>query len=67
MKDWGEASTTTPFHLKWIPDVYSWIQNSLEMIYWSGQTFIEQGFTLTNFKESPSLQTDIPICTSGQK
>jgi ribosomal protein S18 acetylase RimI-like enzyme len=50
MKDWVEASTTTPFHLKWIPDVYSWVQNSVEMIYWSGQTFVEQGFTLTNFR-----------------
>jgi ribosomal protein S18 acetylase RimI-like enzyme len=50
MKDWVEASTTTPFHLKWIPDVHSWIHNSVEMIYWSGQTFVEQGFTLTNFR-----------------
>ena len=60
MKDWVEASTTTPFHPKWIPDVHSWIQNSVEMIYWSGQTFLEQGFTLTNFKSHLNSKRILP-------
>jgi RimJ/RimL family protein N-acetyltransferase len=60
MKDWTEASTTIPFELKWVPDVYSWIQNSVEMIYWSGQTFLDQGFTLTNFKSHLNSKRIIP-------
>ena len=60
MKDWGEASTTTPFQLKWIPDVHSWIQNSVEMIYWSGQTFVEKGFTLTNFRSHLNSKRILP-------
>ena len=60
MKDWVEASTTTPFHLKWIPDVHSWIQNSVEMIYWSGQTFLEQGFTETEFKNHLNSKRILP-------
>ena len=60
MKDWTEASTTKPFLLKWIPDVYNWIQNSVEMIYWSGETFVDQGFTLTNFKSHLDSKRILP-------
>ena len=49
MKHLLEASITTSFNNKWIPDVYSWIKSFDEMIYWSGQTFLDQGFSLTNF------------------
>ncbi|NDH15826.1 MAG: hypothetical protein EBY48_01840 [Opitutae bacterium] len=69
MKHLLEASITTSFNNKWIPDVYSWIKSFDEMIYWSGQTFLDQGFSLTNFTNHINSDRILPyarVCPRGK-
>lgn len=51
-------SPLVPFSEQWIPNLCKWIQCLDDLIYWSGNTFHEQGFSPTSFRkhlEDPSI------------
>lgn len=68
MKDLIIESTTVQFTPKWIPDVYDWIKNMEELLYWSGNTFLKNGFSIKSFKDHLTQKKIMPYArVDGQQ
>lgn len=54
-------SPLLPFSEQWIPDLCKWIKCLDDLIYWSGNTFHEQGFSPSSLRDHLDNQYILPL------